>query len=56
MLVVPKRPVGQQEKTPFVKRPHWDVMWMQSNLGVMYGLVRVLLRQPALALHGRGRS
>lgn len=39
-----------------MKRPHWDVMWMQSNLGVMYGVVRVLLRQPALALHGQRRS
>lgn len=56
ILVVLKCPVGQQEKTPFVNRPHWDVMWMQSNLGVMYGFVRVLVRRPALALHGRRRS
>lgn len=42
MFVVLKRPVGQQEKTPFVNWPHWDGMWMQNNLGVMYGVVRVL--------------
>lgn len=36
--------------------PHWGVMWMQTNPGIMYGVVRVLLRQLALALHGRRRS
>lgn len=36
MIVIPRHPVSQQEKCPFVKRPHWDAMWTQSNL--MYGV------------------
>lgn len=36
MIVTPRHPVSQQEKCPFVKRPHWDVMWTQSNL--MHGV------------------
>lgn len=56
MLLGLRCPVGQQEKSPFVNWPHWGVMWMQTNPGMMYGIVRVLLRQLALALHGRRRS